>query len=123
MAFRNGAYAKVWKVEPSDRFTTVQLSTSRKRKDTNEYETDFSSYVRFIGNAHDSAASLKEGDRIKLGECSCTRTWDREKQKEYINFQVFSFEPAESTQQTSRPSADTFNKVPSDAIDEELPFN
>lgn len=43
MGFRTGAYAKVWEVTPmSDTSTKVRLSVSRKNKQTNEYEQDFS---------------------------------------------------------------------------------
>lgn len=49
MGFRTGAYAKVWEVTPmSDTSTKVRLSVSRKNKQTNEYEQDFSGFVLAI---------------------------------------------------------------------------
>lgn len=52
MGFRTGAYAKIWEVTPmSDTSTKVRLSVSRKNKQTNEYEQDFSGFVLAIGTA------------------------------------------------------------------------
>ena len=64
MGFRTGAYAKIWEVTPmSDTSTKVRLSVSRKNKQTNEYEQDFSGFVLAIGTAAaKKAACLKEGD-------------------------------------------------------------
>ncbi len=45
MGFRTGAYAKVWEVDPvRDTATKIRISTSRKDKQTGEYEQDFSGY-------------------------------------------------------------------------------
>ena len=70
MGFRTGAYAKVWEVTPmSDTSTKVRMSISRKNKQSGEYEQDFSGFVLAIGTAAaKKAASLKEGNRIKLGD-------------------------------------------------------
>ena len=68
MGFRTGAYAKIWEVTPmSDTSTKVRLSVSRKNKQTNEYEQDFSGFVLAIGTAAaKKAACLKEGERIMI---------------------------------------------------------
>lgn len=111
MGFRNNTYATVWSVEPKgDNITVVRISTSRKNKTTNEYERDFSGYVRFLGSGTArKAASLKERDRIRLLEVeTCTR-YDREQQKEFISYNVWSFEipdEAGSGHNTSAPSPD-----------------
>ena len=68
MAFENNGYATVWEVTPvSDNITKVKISTRSKKQGTDDYETDFSGYVSFLGtaNAH-QALSLREKDRIKL---------------------------------------------------------
>lgn len=41
MGFRNNAYAKVWKSEDKGNYSVVELSTSKKNKQTDQYETDF----------------------------------------------------------------------------------
>lgn len=83
MGFRTGAYAKVWEVTPmSDTSTKVRLSVSRKNKQTNEYEQDFSGFVLAIGTAAaKKAACLKEGERIKLGDVDVTTKYDKEKKR------------------------------------------
>ena len=94
MSYRNGAYASVWSVEKkNDNVTKVRISTSRKNKMTDQYETDFSGFVDFIGkDAAQKALQLKERDRIKLGDVSVTNRYDKDKGITYTNFACFSFE-------------------------------
>lgn len=125
MGFRNGAYATVWETKLGNgNWTDVRLSISRKNKD-GEYETDFSGFVRFIGDAHAGAAYLGEKSRIKIGECDVTNRYDKEKKVTYTNFAVFSFEDADGNNAATQPPASTdgdgFMNIP-DGIDEELPF-
>lgn len=98
MGFKNGAFATVWRTESiSDTNTKVQISVSRKNKDTGEYETEFSGFVNFYGTAVASrAARLNEKDRIKLGEVDVTTRYSKEKNTTYTNYKVFSFEDADS---------------------------
>ena len=128
MGFRAGSFATVWSVEPGKgNFTNVRLSISRKNKDTDQYEDEFSGFCMFIGEARAKAEKLKERDRIKLGDVDVTRRYDKEKQKEYYTFKVFSFEMADApnaggntraaAQPVSANPAD-FNPVETD----ELPF-
>ena len=114
MGFRQDArFVKVWEVEDKGNYHIVSLSTSKKNKETDKYETDFSNkFVRFIGTAHKLAADLKEGDVIKLGSCEVTNKYDKEKNTTYTNYLVYSFEK----------EGDNFMNIP-DSIDEELPFN
>ena len=108
MGFRNGAYATVWETKPGNgNWTDVRLSISRKNRD-GEYETDFSGFVRFIGDAHTGAAYLGEKSRIKIGECDVTNRYDKEKKVEYVNYKVFGFEMADG----STPAANTTTPAP-----------
>lgn len=120
MSFRNGAYATVWEVKPAANYTDVRLSTSRKSKQSGEYETDFSGFVRFIGDANRMAAGLKQRDRIKLGEVACTNQYVKDKNTTYHNYQCFNFEAAESI---SGRSQDNPAAIPAGVTAEELPFN
>ena len=97
MGFRTGAYAKVWEVTPmSDTSTKLRMSVSRKNKQTGEYEQDFSGFVLAIGTAAaGKALSLKEGSRIKIGDCDVTTKYDTQKKITYTNFKLFSFEDAD----------------------------
>lgn len=114
MGFRTGAYAKVWEVTPmSDTSTKVRLSVSRKNKQTGEYEQDFSGFVLCIGTAAaGNALKLKEGSRIKLGDCDVSTKYDAEKKITYTNFKLFSFEDADSE------GTQTDNTAPQPTVDE-----
>ena len=98
MGFRTGAYAKIWEVAPmSDTSTKVRMSVSRKNKQTGEYEQDFSGFVLCIGTAAArKAAQLREGSRIKIGDCDVTTKYDEQKKITYTNYKIFSFEDADS---------------------------
>lgn len=93
MGFRTGAYAKVWEVTPmSDTSTKLRMSVSRKNKQTGEYEQDFSGFVLAIGTAAaGKALGLKEGSRIKIGDCDVTTKYDPQKKITYTNYKMFSF--------------------------------
>lgn len=132
MGFRQDAYAKVWKVENKGNYHEVQMSTSKKNKQTDQYETDFSSnFVRFIGTAHEQAKTLSDGDRIKIGNCETTNKYDKEKKVTYTNYLVFSYEMADgqnagqSPKANSKPNTDKdgFMNIPNNIDDDSLPFN
>lgn len=131
MGFRTGAYATVWEVKQGNgNYTDVRLSISKKNKQTEQYEQDFSGYVRFIGTAHQNATSLHEKDRIKIGDCEVTNSYNKEKKVTYTNFAVFSFENANENSSGQKNSAqqnanmDTgFMNIPDGIDDSELPFN
>lgn len=126
MGFKQDArFVKVWEVENKGNYHIVSLTSSKKNKDTNEYETDFSSkFVRFVGTAHEMAKSLKRGDAIKLGSCEVTNKYDKEKNTTYTNYVVYSFEFEGGSNATAKPAQknDGFMSIP-DTVDEELPFN
>lgn len=98
MGFRVGAYAKVWEISPlSDTATKLRISISRKNKMTGEYEQDFSGYVLCVGSvASRDALRLKEGDRIRIGDCDVSTKYDPEKRVTYTNYKMFSFETADA---------------------------
>jgi len=109
LGFHKDTYAKVWSVErKSDTMTKLKLSISKKNKDTNQYETDFSDFVICVGTACASkAAKLKKGDRIKIGDCDVTNQYNKDKNVTYYNFKIFNFETADGgTAKTSKPEVD-----------------
>lgn len=120
MGFGNGSWAKIWSVERGDKSTKVRLSTSRKNKDTDEYEQDFSGFVTLAGTAHKQASNLKEGDRIQIGNCTVTSRYDKEKNKEYINFTMFSYEAGDG--QAAPAKSDSKAVVAPNSSDDDLPF-
>lgn len=125
MGFRTGAYAKVWEVNPmSDTSTKIRVSVSRKNKQTGEYEQDFSGFVLCIGTAAArNAAKLKEGARIKIGDCDVTTKYDAQKKITYTNFKLFSFEDADGNSSSMPDATDPQPQVDAGEVDENrLPF-
>ena len=125
MGFRKDAYATVWEVTPvSETMTKVRLSTSKKNKQTDQYETDFSGFVAFVGAAAaKNAAHLAEKDRIKLGDVDVTTKYDKEKKITYTNFTAFNFEQQNSGGNTSVDMNDVAEAKVEDIIsDGAIPF-
>lgn len=127
MGFRRESYATIWTVESvSDTHTKARISISRKNKQTGEYETDFSGFVSFVGTAAaKKAASLKEKDRIRLGDVDVTNRYDKEKNVTYTNFKVFSFETQSELDSNNQPSDTPAPRTPVDdgeVDDSRLPF-
>ena len=132
MAFRSGAYAKVWNCEKGNgNYYVAEMSTSKKGQN-GEYEKDWSSkFVRLIGTAAKRAESLGKGDTVRIGDCEVTNHYDNAKKTMYTNFAIFSFMDEDnngsgSSQTSSKKSAKKasdkeYVKVP-EGIDEELPF-
>ena len=127
MGFRTKNFCTVWEVESiSDTNTKARISSSRKNKQTGEYETDFSGFVNFIGTAAaKKAIGLKERDRIRLGDIDVTTKYDKEKKVTYTNYKVFSFETQEEVDSSATVQDDPAPKTPVDdgeIDDSRLPF-
>ena len=125
MGFRTGSYAKVWRFEDKGNYSVVELSTSKKNKQTDQYETDFQSkFVRFIGQAHSDIINQPDGVKIKLGDVEVTNSYNKETKQGYTNFLVFSFEVAEyqDAKQNGVNSDTSFMEIQETDMDS-LPFN
>ena len=96
MGFREGNYATVWEVIPQEKSTKIRISTTRKNKNTGEYEQDFSGFILCIGNAREAALKLKEKDRIKILGCDVSSFYDKDKKLGYNTFKMFDFEMADA---------------------------
>lgn len=124
MGFRKGAYATVWAAEKgSGNYTDVRLSISKKNKQTDKYETDFSGFVRFVGTAHQNVGSLKERDRIRIGDCEVTNSYNKEKNVTYTNYAVFSFEKVDNNGVQGKSDDKAFTNSHDEIDDAELPFS
>ena len=117
MGFRDGAYATVWEVtEQGNGFSRVRLSTSRKNKETGKYTTDFSGFVNLVATAHKDIRkildALSDYDycRIKIGGCDVSNRYDKEKEREYTNFTIFSFEMSDSSSSSENSKEDSSKK-------------
>jgi hypothetical protein len=138
MGFRQGGFATVWEVVRSgDKFTKARVSTSRKNKQTEQYETDFSGFVSFVGAAHTKMSGIQERARIKILNCDVTNDYNKEEKREYTNYTVFDFELADGSSSSDSQTAAPQKKAPAkkvaapkpptaadeeDETEEELPF-
>lgn len=110
MGFRKDAWASVWSIEEGRGNTMkVRISTSRKKKDSEDYEQDFSGFCTFIGTAKAKAERLKPKDRIKLGDVDVTTWYNKEKGVEYVTYKVFDFETSNSSGSSDAPVKSTKN--------------
>lgn len=120
---RMGGFARVWRVDDMGNFAKVQLSTSKKNKDSNAYESDFQSYVSFVGNAYNLLKSLMtdanggyedvngrqiyvftHGITVQITNANATTTYIKDKNATYHNYAVFSFAPFEASGTPAAPS-------------------
>lgn len=133
MGLRTGKYptqATVWEVRESKGKTVdVRISCSKKNKQTGEYETDFSGYVRFCGeNMVNFAKGLNEKDRIDIEEFELTNSYDKAKNMTYYNVSVFAakkheYEEGGSSNRSKSTNSDGFMNIPDGVEDAGLPFN
>lgn len=127
MGFRQGAYAKIWKIEDKGNYHVAQMSISRKNKDTGVYDTEWqNNFVRLVGTAHQQIATMDISRNVKIGSCDVTNKYDKDKNATYTNYVVFNFE--DNPDGGSKPAApkptapNDFVSVADDASDE-LPFD
>ena len=105
MGFRQGAFARIWSVNDEGRYSTANISISRKNKETEKYDVEFSDgYVRLVGNAHEEAKKLglptreefdsshDKGVSVKISSCDVTNKYDTNTKKLYTNCVIFGFE-------------------------------
>ena len=126
MGFGKGNFCTVWKTENKGKYTVAEMSTSKKNKETDKYETDWSNkFVRLVGTAHEQAKNFGERENLKIGSCDVTNKYDKEKNITYTNYVIFGFEDVKGNSSKSIPKetkGDGFMNIP-DGLEEELPFN
>lgn len=134
MGFSQGSYAKVWDIKNTEWGIRARITTSYKNRQTDQYEQDFGGWVKFLGKAKDAAAKISEGSVIRILGCSVTNKYDKEAQKEYVNYNIFDFEQdtySGSMPRSSKEAAAKSKRRPSaleegdsgvEGSDDELPF-
>ena len=121
---------KVQRVADNGKTCDVQISVSKKNKQSGEYETDFSGFVKFCGeNLVKFAQSLQEKDKIDIDSFELTNKYDKEKKVTYYNVSVFAAKKHEydgnnsGGNNNSASNGDGFMNIPDGVEDEGLPFN
>lgn len=118
MGFHEGAFATVWKIEDTrDRFSKLRISISRKDANTDTYVTDFSGFVSLYSQANQKIGlienALKQTGRCRIKLCSDTpdRTvcdvstqYDKETDREYVNYKLFDFQMVDGTNTGTAPA-------------------
>lgn len=136
-----GGFARIWSIEDKGNYSVAKISTSKKRKDGDGYDTDFQDgFVRLIGSAHEKGKTLavtEKGVAIQITSCEVTTPYNAETKKGYTNYAIFAFNIPEGNNnssikvtKTSKKSsakaskAKTKNADLEDIVDEddELPF-
>ena len=149
MGFRQGAFARIWSVNDEGRYSTANVSVSKKNKETGKYDVEFSDgYVRLVGSAHEVAKGLglptrekfdsqsDKGISVKISSCDVTNNYNAKTKKLYTNCVIFGFEIPDNNGDNNSDNSGTRKKsvagskakakatvvAQDDADDEELPF-
>lgn len=127
---RKGAKITVWEIEPHEKYTDIQLSTSLKKK--GKWVTSFSGRARCMGNAHMTIRDLKPGKDCKLIvddfaiETVVTKTGSgKNATKTYrYSFLIFSFDKKKkvNVEKNDFSSLAEIDQTFKDIDDGELPF-
>lgn len=123
-----GFWAKVWKCENRGNYHELQISVSKKDKNTGEYTRDYAGFVRCIGYAHNKANDIVPGDSIRITNFDVSNSYSKEKNITYTKVAVFDIEEirkADGTVATEQPTIaeaqmawDDISNLP----EEDLPF-
>lgn len=120
--FGNDSFAKIKKVvERKEFFTVCQISTSSKNKKTEKYESDFISYVNFVGEAHKQ--NPEEGQRIQIISCGVKNCYLKDNSLKFLinpQYSVFDYILVSEENKSSSKKSELLNDLASD--DSELPF-
>lgn len=108
MILINKAYAKVWKVDPRQNYTALNISTGDKQQDGSYKNSNWN--ARLVGKAKD--ITVNEGDRIEITSAKIENIWDKQNNRNWLNVIIFDF--------VVQDSDGGFKPIEED--EEELPF-
>lgn len=83
-------YVSVFQVEDKGKYMLANLSTSKKNQD-NTY-TNMYWRAKFVGLAYEKAKELKDKDKIEIVQGIVENTYDKSKNKLWLNVTVFKFD-------------------------------
>ena len=139
MGFSVGRYAKIWSFEDKGKWGTVNLSVSKKDKETGVYKTDFKDgFVSVVGSAYETikAATIdpNHGLTVRIASCDVTNSYNNAQGKASYkpHYTLFGVEipddngkgaPAQTKKESKPDKVDDFVNIADGIGDEELPFN
>lgn len=132
MGFRQGAFAKIWKVENKGNYHVAEMSVSKKN-DAGGYDVTWQNkFVRLVGTAHTQADKLDISKSVKIGACDVTNKYDKDKNTTYTNYVIFAFEDENDKNNNAKNSkpvkksetekTDGFYPIDETIEDDDLPF-
>ena len=101
-------YAKVWKVDKKEKYTSLQISTSDKQQDGTYKNSGWN--CRLVGKAKDIA--VNENDRIVITSAKIENIYDKENKKSWLNIIVFDFTNENGGDGFHVPSLDEVEEMP-----------
>lgn len=88
-----GKYVSVFKPEDKGNYVQANLSTSKKNED-NSYKNMYW-FAKFVGKSKEAALKLKDADKIEVLNGVIENSYDKVKDKVYVNVTVFDFKMQE----------------------------
>lgn len=124
MGLKKDCYATIWekKAFPSGKCMNVRITVSKKNKETDQYEDEFSGWCRFVGKANEKVQNLPDRSRIKVGDIDVTNRYDKETKTMYYNVTVWDFEPQTASGRASSQPAQTQASAFTPPAEDTLPF-
>lgn len=125
--FSNNSYITIWKKNPKTtddgRITSYSCQCSTSKKEFGGgYKTDFSSYVKFVGDAVPVVHGVPEGGRVKILNCGVSNFFNKQSNTTFWDCVVFSCEDA-GGKPAVKPDVQTISAPKTDAAPaEDLPF-
>ena len=117
--FSNNSYVKIKSVEDKGNYSVCKISSSRKNKTNNQFETDFVANVRFVGDAHKQRPMADQ--RIKITSCGVTNCYTKDGKLEFNKaptYCVFGYELQADSPNSPNAIVSTIDPI----VDSELPF-
>lgn len=134
MAFKASCICTLWANKQTGKVVTayegksyvdIRVSTSKKNKQTNQYETDFSGNVRCFGHAKEVLESvvLNEKDKVKLLEVEVSNHYDPTKRTTYTSFTCWDLELVDPSTKAPKQPEVVGGDLPFEPLDDNsLPF-
>lgn len=86
-------YVSIFKPEEKGKYVQANLSTSKKLQN-GEYKNMYW-IAHFVGDSFEKAKKLKDKDKIEITNGIIENTFDKEKDKLYVNVTIFDFKMQE----------------------------